>query len=92
MNGPVSVHIANLLLAGNGVEQDVALAIEMYEQVSAKNTGGSADQEAAEKLAQIYAEGVYREANMDKALLYYQRAADYGSETARNKLAVFATR
>lgn len=90
MNGPVSVQIANLLLDGKGVEQDVDLAIRMYEEVSAKDTGGSADQEAAEKLAHIFEEGVYVEADQDKALKYYQRAADYGSDSAKARLAEFA--
>lgn len=86
-SGPVSVYLANLMLEGKGIEQNVDKAIEMYKAVAARESGGSADEEAAETLAHLYEDGKYVDADQEKALMYYRLAADYGSATAKDRLA-----
>lgn len=83
-------YLANLLLEGKGVKQDVNRAIELYKDVAAKNGGGSADQYSAEALARIYEEGRYVAADQSMALKYYQMAAGYGSASAKARLTDYA--
>ncbi len=83
-------YLASLLLEGKGVNQDVQKAIGIYQEVAAKEGGGSADQDSAEALARIYAEGRYVAADQNKTLEYYQLAAAYGSSDAKAKLSDFA--
>lgn len=85
-----SYYLANLLLEGKGVPQDVPRALKIYEEVSAKDTGGAADQYSAEALGRIYAEGRYVKADQDKALENYQKAVAYGSKDAKTKLTDYA--
>ena len=79
--------LANLLLEGKGIRQDVDRAIRLYEQVAAKESGGSADEDSANALARIYVEGRYVPADKARALKYLQLAASYGSQEARARLA-----
>jgi TPR repeat protein len=83
-------YLANLLLDGKGVKQDVTRAISIYQEVAAKEGGGSADQDSAEALARIYEQGRYVAADQNKALEYYQLAAAYGSSAAKARLTDFA--
>jgi hypothetical protein len=79
-------HLANLLLEGKGLKQDVNRAIAIYQQVAAKEGGGDADQLSAEALARIYEEGRYVAADPAKAREYLKLAASYGSSTAKARL------
>ena len=78
------VYYADMLLAGEGTEQNVEEAMALYQDIV--DTNGHDIALCAYKLGQIYDEGVYVEADAEKAAEYYQIAADNGSEDAQAAL------
>lgn len=74
-----SVYCADYLLEGKGVEQDADRAIAMYQEMV--DTNGHDITKCAYALAKIYEEGVYAEADEEKAKEYYQIVVDTSSST-----------
>jgi TPR repeat protein len=79
-------HLAHMYQYGQGVNEDIALAVKGYEE-AIKSTDKKLVREAAERIGYIHLDGAeYFPPDQDKALFWLAKAANLGSISSATKL------
>ncbi len=81
---PAQIRFADLLLDGNGVDQNQRHALDTYIKLSKKQVGA-----ATFRLGKLHEFGVLREQDDEVALAYYHQAIEEGYELGNLKVAQF---
>ncbi len=80
-DGTARVLLANLLVAGKGIGQDVPKALELYQaEIDRKGLDAGV---SAYAVGQIYEKGTGVKADKDKAIAYYEIAVAHGDSDAK---------
>jgi TPR repeat protein len=88
-DGTAKVLLANLLLAGKGIGQDVPRALNLYQAEIDRN--GRDTGVAAYAIGQIYEKGTNVKADEDKAIEYYEIALTHGDLDAKPAVENYAS-